>query len=81
MTSALDGARAGLGVATARIAAAAHQTANLLTRPAPGAAPAPAPDPVDAAIERTRGAVLYRANLEIIAAEDRRLGQTLDLIG
>lgn len=39
------------------------------------------PDPVADVVSTKQGEVLYRANLQIIKAEDDRLGATLDLLG
>jgi len=38
-------------------------------------------DPVADVLTARRGEVLYRANLQVIAAEDERLGAALDLFG
>lgn len=38
-------------------------------------------DPVADVVSLERGELLYRANLQVIAAEDERLGATVDLLG
>ena len=98
MTPAIDGARSGLRLAEAKVATAAHNTANQLTEGAPrlearaaeaangvsvqiSEAARSGPDPVGDVLSTRQGEVLYRANLQVIAAEDDRLGATLDLFG
>lgn len=96
MTPAIDGARSGLRLGEAKVATAAHNTANQLTegftrQEARGVgspsgvavqiseAAQSGPAPVADVLTARQGEVLYRANLHVIAAEDERLGATLDL--
>lgn len=98
MTPAIDGARSGLRLAEAKVATAAHNTANQVTEDAPrlqasgveaaggvavqiSAEARSGPDPIADVVSTRQGEVLYRANLQVIAAEDERLGATLDLFG
>lgn len=99
MTGAIDRAASGVRLGQAKVASAAHNTANLLTPdatrteargvegPAGGvqveisAAASSSPDPVGDVLSSKQGAMLYQANLSVIASEDRRLGETIDLLG
>jgi len=98
MTGAISRAGSGLRLAEAKVGAAAHNTANMLTPDAErmtatgvaeksgvsvqlSSSPSPDADPVGDVLSLKQGATLYQANLQVIATEDRRLGQTVDLLG